>query len=110
MAKSIKAAPVAVKTFSNYLVNPVSGTASVMGILTVILYSIGRFTIDPLNRLVPGITEIFMATSIPDICSMLNPQSVYIAGFGSLFIGGFLKMIDERIKKNSANKNIKTVE
>lgn len=103
-------APVIVRIFSNYIVNPVSGTASVIGILMVILYSFGKFTIDPLSRFVPGIAEIFMATAIPDICSMLNPQAVYIAGFGSLFIGGFLKMIDERIVKNTISKNIKTEE
>ena len=91
--------PLTVKIFLNYIVNPVSVSASVVGILTVIIYTIGKFMTGPLGNISPLLADILKATQIPALCSMLNPQAVYIAGFGSLFIGGFIKMLDERIKK-----------
>ncbi|MFW6129751.1 MAG: hypothetical protein ACOC56_01130 [Atribacterota bacterium] len=100
-----KDVPGTVRFFSNYVVNPMAGTASVVGFLTVLVYTISKYALEPLSIYVPSVAKIFEVTNIPLLCNSFNPQSVYIFGFALIFLGGFLKMIDDKIKKNYLKLN-----
>ncbi|MFC2061771.1 hypothetical protein ACFLUV_04595 [Elusimicrobiota bacterium] len=99
-----KETPVAFRVFSNYLVNPVAAAAGGIGIFAIVFYSIGRFFAGPLESYSPVVGEIFNATGIPMLCTMISPVLIYFLSIISVIIGGLLKMIDENMRKKIFNK------
>jgi len=93
-----KETPLFLRITSNYITTPVIVTAGAIGTLTIIIYSLGKFGMGLLSA---KMTEILNATGIPVICSMLKPAPVFIVGFGCIFAAGLVKMMDEKLKKNS---------
>jgi hypothetical protein len=96
--ESVTPPPAIVKIFINYLVNPTASAAGVVGVMGIIIYSLGRFGVEPLRRIFPNMAAFFDATNITILCQMLNPQFVFIFCFGSIILGGFLKIMIEKIK------------
>ncbi len=98
--------PIKIRILSNYIINPFADAAGAVGIFILIAYTLGRFAVALMWSLFPPVAEIFEATFIPTVSSMLDPQLVYIAGFSLLFVGGGLKMVDEKIKQKIVREYI----
>ncbi|MBN2407051.1 MAG: hypothetical protein JXJ19_05090 [Elusimicrobia bacterium] len=96
--------PMAARVFSNYIVNPLAASSGVIGFTAVLLFTAGKYLAGPLKGIMPGLADIMEATGLPMICSMLKPQLVYILGFGFIFVSGFTKMLDEKVKKSVMGK------
>lgn len=99
-----KEAPFPVRVFSNYIVNPLSGSFGLLGILVIILYSIGRYAVIPLENILPDLSSLVKMTELPDLCRIFSPRTAYITGFGAIITGGLIKMADEKIKKLLSKK------
>lgn len=96
-----KELPLSLRITSNYITTPIVVTAGTIGTLTIIIYSLGKFGMGLLLTHLPKMAEILNATGIPAISSMLEPAPVFIVGFGCIFVAGLVKMLDEKLKKNS---------
>jgi hypothetical protein len=101
-----KETPLFLRFFSNYFVNPIAGTASVVGIVSLVLYTFGRYASEALRLYLPKFIGMFDAMGITVIANELKPQPVYLFCFILIFIGGLLKMIDENIKKKIIKRKV----
>ena len=98
--------PAPVRLVSNYLINPLMITSTVMGSLAVVVFAIGRYAVGPIGCFSLSLEKVILSTQIPAICGMLDAQKVFLAGFAAIFFGGFIKMMDEKIREKIARKSI----
>jgi len=92
-----KEVPLGLRIFSDYIVNPVAGTAGVTGMVMICFYTLGKIALSGGNN---GLfSNVMYSIDAPYIASMVPARAVYLAGFGLILLSGLLKTADEKIKK-----------
>ena len=94
-------APFAVRTFCDYVVNPVSWTFGVMGVLIITLFSLEKFLFALIHAPFPVFTAFLSSTGIFTVLEGLAPGAVFLTGFSFVLVAGLVKKLDRHLKNQS---------